>query len=275
MCLIIHKPAECNITADIVKSALDYNPDGFGIMALGDARKYKTVTQSQVMQILAEFDGIECAVHFRMATDGMVHKKLAHPFKLKNRAYLMHNGILSKYRTDRKAKESDTTRFVSEFCNPLISKHGSIPKATLEAEIIGSKVCIMQPNGVITRYGGEWQKHSGMYFSNNYAWDSPYYMSEWKSAKSVITGDFDDAELSELYFDRDPAPLADDITCRLLAVADMLPVNTPDYIYYDDLNLWDDLQAGLLHIDDFLCCCSTDTLLELYTVAVAQNLIAA
>jgi hypothetical protein len=35
MCLIIHKPAQADVPEDLLASAAEFNPHGFGIMTFG------------------------------------------------------------------------------------------------------------------------------------------------------------------------------------------------------------------------------------------------
>ena len=279
MCLIIHSPKGQTIERSVIESALFYNADGFGLMHSGSAQKWKALSADNIEAELLALVDTDYAVHFRMATDGKVTKKLSHPFKLNNRAYLMHNGILSKDRTDKNATESDTTRFVAEFCNPLIAKHGSIPVSALEQEIIGSKICLMQKCGTINRYGGDWLEYDGNYYSNTYAWDYPLdksslSMSRYGSRRSWddIVDMADDGTIT-VEINRDYSLIADNIVDALIPVCQDLPLSTPDHIYYDDMALWDMLLAGELCEQDFIECCCNETLLELYSIAIRDSLI--
>lgn len=295
MCLIIHKPAGKAIPDWVINSAYESNSDGIGIMHSGTMRKWAHLDPERIKQELQELEDVELAVHFRMATDGRVNKKNAHPFKLKNGAYLMHNGILSKYRTAPDAEESDTRRFIREFCNPLISKHGSIPRALLEPAITGNKICIGQRDGTISRYGSGWLEYFGCYFSNTYAWDAPDRWSDlrdWacglqgntrkylpKMDYSIDSEDFDhdtDTEDFERWSEDTALDLHARIYARLIEVSDLLPWSTLwDYIAASDGELYTDLLDGYLDEVDFLACASADTTLNLYSWAVKVGYIGA
>ena len=277
MCLIVKVPAGTDLPMDVIESALSWNDDGFGIMYDGNAKKWKELTAEKIDAIIKDGKDFDRAVHFRMATDGKINKANAHPFKLKNRSWLMHNGVLSKYKTSRKAEKSDTRRFIDEWANPQIAKHGSIPVVSLESEIWGSAVCIMDKTGNIQTYGNGWTSHYGCKFSNEYAWDAPgrwdKYSTSGNWGKYSTSGiGLVDYEDSEVIINRG----ADDDTADLLAsmlyqIADDLPLNTPDLVAYQDMHLYDDMLAGQLDEGEFLECCSGESLVFLYGWAVRND----
>ncbi len=269
MCLIIHKPEGSTVPKWVIESALEYNNDGFGVMAEGKARKWKYRTLEQIQDILGPLEAVNAALHFRMATDGLVNKSNAHPFKLRNRAWLMHNGMLSKYRTSKTDKISDTRKFIDTFCNPLISEHGSIPTAKLEEEIWGNTICLMQKDGEINRYGSGWTKHDGNFFSNEYAWDSPTYQSKY-GISDYLGSDYPLYTKEELAVESSDY-LSESMLDVLLQVTDILPFNDVGYVAYSDVELQDEILDGEITPKDFLEFCSAETLLLMYTWAAQHN----
>jgi predicted glutamine amidotransferase len=275
MCLIIEKPAGQEIKKWILESALEYNRDGFGIMHEGHARKWKSLGLSEICDALEPLIDIDVAVHFRMATDGRINKHNAHPFKLKNKSWLMHNGVLSAYRTGKDDARSDTRRFVEEFCNTLIKQHGSVPRAAMEGEILGSTICLMQKDGTINRYGSGWTNYEGCYFSNEYAWDCPTYTSKYYTpSRSIVSYaasfDDEDGDYSVGDFNVD---LATDIILDLEMVSDMLPYNDPTYIDYADVDITEQLLSDQLSPSEYFELCSPKTLLSLYRYAAVNQYI--
>lgn len=284
MCLIIEIPAGNTPEKWIVDSALKYNGDGVGIMHSGQATKWKSLGVDKVMQELEALHEVDVAIHFRMATDGKVNKSNAHPFKLKNRAWLMHNGILSAYRTTKDSAKSDTRQFVETFCNPLISEHGSIPKKELEQEIYGSAILIMQRDGGMNRYGSGWNCFDGCYYSNEYAWDCPTYASKYVSSTAAsqygyaagesyskyISDDYEDSAVRDSNRD---ASVSQSMAEVLSSCVDVLPFNDSGYIAYEDIGLQDELLEDEISAHDFLEYCTGDTLLYMYTWAVGNGII--
>ncbi len=283
MCLIVVKPAGETIPDHVIESAQEYNSDGFGLMHSGTAKRWKHRTPAQIKKLLESLGDVDVAVHFRMATDGKVSVANAHPFKLKNQAYLMHNGILSKYRTSGKAEKSDTRVFIEKFCNPQIIQNGSIPRKQLEREITGNAICIMQRDGVINTYGDSWLTRYGCEFSNTYAWDSAESMQKYSSSKigylsSAVADRVDNTpekwpSVPAGDWEFESHGLLGTIYYRLYEIADMLPIHDYSYIAYEDLNLQDAFCADEIDCYSFLNACSDETLLELYTLACNQNLI--
>jgi hypothetical protein len=278
MCLIVVKPAGQTIPDHVIESAQEYNSDGFGLMHSGTAKRWKHRTPKQIKKLLEPLGDVNVAVHFRMATDGKVSVSNAHPFKLKNQAYLMHNGILSKYRTSGKAEKSDTRMFIEKFCNPRIVQNGSIPRKDLEKEIYGNAICIMQRDGVINTYGDSWLKRYGCEFSNTYAWDSAESMARYSSnsgkygyLSSAVTDRVDNTPVDMADFETNG--LLGTMYYRLYEIADMLPIHDYSYIAYEDLDLQDSFLAEEIDCYSFLNACTDETLLELYTLACNQNLI--
>jgi predicted glutamine amidotransferase len=270
MCLIIKIPEGKIVTEDIVESALHYNADGFGYMVNGQSEKWRKAKLPHVMAVIDKYKDSELVLHFRMATDGAVNKRLAHPHKLNNGFTLMHNGVLSKYRVSTNVKDkSDTTRLVTEFINPMLSEHGAIVHAELEKEITGSKLAIMDRQGYIRTYGGLWTEHNGSEYSNTYAWDYPYtyatgsYSNKYNYAGVVST--------SSTVIRADH--LAEELLSRLWFIAEELPLYDYSLIAYEDISLQEELADGLIQAEDFLELCSHTTLLELYTEACKLKLI--
>lgn len=285
MCLIIIKPAGKEIPPHVIESARTYNPDGFGIMSGGVAKRWKHRTVPQIRALLEKHQDKDAALHFRMATDGKVSVANSHPFKLRNGSYLMHNGILSAYRTDKGAAKSDTRLFIETFANPVIAKHGSIPKKKLEKEIVGNAMAIMARDGVISTYGNTWPEHYGLRFSNEYAWDAPYdYTKTIVPFRKNTTTKYISSKTYDSY-------RADDILRQeLYAVADSLPLQTSHEIAYQDLALLDYLNASYNALDsfdewglsdeydlavEFIEGCSAESLVSLYTYCVKHGIIAA
>ena len=81
MCLIVQVPAGETLELDVIESAYSWNCDGFGLMANGEATKWKDLKPATIKRKIDELQDVDIAVHFRMATDGKVNKSNAHPFQ--------------------------------------------------------------------------------------------------------------------------------------------------------------------------------------------------
>lgn len=264
MCLIVKIPQGKTLPDDIVESALLYNPDGFGYMVNGTAKKFVKRTAKQIKKLLKRHLHSEIVVHFRMATDGVVNKKLAHPHRLANGDMLMHNGILTQFRTDAKAVESDTTRFVSEYINPMLAETGDYNAEYIESAITGNRLAIMSADGRTTLFGDGWFELEGCTFSNSYAFDTRGYI-EWEKSDS-----------SEYGFDRDEwddYSITETILADLEPVADSLPVYDYGFVASGDYELHDKLLWCKIDAMEYLRLCDPRTLLALYRYAIEYGLL--
>jgi len=126
MCLIVHQPPGAAIPPDLLDAALALNHDGWGLMGFGDAGEVFTARHGEVKpaairQALAEHRGHELVLHLRQRTRGSGGIENAHPFKLAERLYLMHNGTLPVRQSV--AGRSDTWHFVQDVLRPLHQRH--------------------------------------------------------------------------------------------------------------------------------------------------------
>jgi hypothetical protein len=122
MCLIIHQPGGATTPLELLRSAAEYNPDGFGFMAMDDARAHivRATDAADAERLAATFAGRECAFHFRRRTRGSMHADNLHPFALGGGLFLMHNGTA---KVDlHSAGHSDTWHLVQDYLSPLLAR---------------------------------------------------------------------------------------------------------------------------------------------------------
>lgn len=124
MCLIIHQPAGRRTPIDLLRSAAEFNPDGFGFMGFDSRGRVRVARTGSIGIELAttlarEFADRECAFHFRRRTRGSSHDENLHPFKLGAGLWLMHNGTAQV--PTRIAGRSDTWHLVNDYLAPLLS----------------------------------------------------------------------------------------------------------------------------------------------------------
>lgn len=122
MCLIIHKPAGLAIAPDLIEAAANLNPDGWGAMGFdadGDLiiRRELQVDPEAILRFEQNHRAHEYVLHLRRRTRGTVSRTNAHPFKVNERLYLVHNGTLD-IRTPVSGW-SDTRHFVNDLLRPL------------------------------------------------------------------------------------------------------------------------------------------------------------
>jgi len=124
MCLIVHQPVGASAPAELLESAAAYNPDGFGFMGF-DARGRVRVERSRhadwalAKSLALEFEGLDCAFHFRRRTRGSMGAENLHPFELADGLLLMHNGTANV--PLRIAGHSDSWHLVNDYLAPLLA----------------------------------------------------------------------------------------------------------------------------------------------------------
>jgi predicted glutamine amidotransferase len=123
MCLIIHKPKDVPAPADLLRSAADFNRDGFGIMAFDGTGGVRVSKRSQtrfadLLSAYRDYEGEECVIHLRKSTRGVVDDDNTHPFRINGRLYMAHNGTLPIRR--RLRARSDTWHLVHDYLKPLL-----------------------------------------------------------------------------------------------------------------------------------------------------------
>jgi len=122
MCLIIHKPQGIEIPEDLLKAALALNRDGWGLMGLDTEgsvvlERHADSRLAPILDSLERHRDAELVLHLRQRTKGTESIENAHPFKLAERLYLMHNGTLPI--SQHIAGRSDTWHFVQDVLRPL------------------------------------------------------------------------------------------------------------------------------------------------------------
>jgi len=123
MCLLIHKPEGVDVPDQLLVSAAEYNPHGFGIMVLHkdgqlELRRRSSTNINALRKIYAQFRRQECVIHFRYATSGDINSVNTHPIKVTRNVYMAHSGTLEidRHRQGR----SDTWHFANDYLKPLL-----------------------------------------------------------------------------------------------------------------------------------------------------------
>lgn len=129
MCLIIHKPRSIEIPADLLEAAVSLNSDGWGLMGFspeGDLliERHAKVDLEQILATERKYRGAEYVLHLRKRTRGAANVENAHPFKVTDGVYMMHNGTIKL--DTRIAGMSDSWHFVSEILRPLAQRRQGI-----------------------------------------------------------------------------------------------------------------------------------------------------
>jgi hypothetical protein len=189
MCLIIKKPAGRRLCDEFIANAWLKNPDGWGSLRLlgGQPVAAKGMALDDLLAHNRSLpDRDEVHLHLRKATYGPVNHQLAHPFRVRDGLYLMHNGNID-HLAPADPDQSDTA-VLAGLINNLLTGLGARQAARLlrsdgfarlTAPLLqGSMVVLLDHAGAV-RLGRDWlvvqagQWHSGMCgieVSNTHTW---------------------------------------------------------------------------------------------------------
>ncbi len=125
MCLIIHKPAGASLPEELLASAVEFNPHGFGIMAFGDAQRVVVRRRargdlSALKRLAASFGDGEWVVHLRYRTRGDIDLDNTQPLRVTSRIAMVHNGTIAL--EQHTPARSDTWHLISDYLRPILSR---------------------------------------------------------------------------------------------------------------------------------------------------------
>lgn len=113
MCIIIFSSKGKQIPSKYLEIAFKNNPHGFGVMWVKDAQVeiFKGVVDLEtVKNILSTIPpNTPYAIHMRLKTRGPIDNANAHPIKISNDIWMMHNGTFRFIEPD--VNQSDTVKF--------------------------------------------------------------------------------------------------------------------------------------------------------------------
>ena len=189
MCLLLHmRPGAEPLTRTEVQDFYAHSHDGFGAIWRDQAGVIRTMREmygiKKQWRFVQSIEGCEALLHWRYATNAARGRENCHPFHVANGVYLMHNGVLSLPATKT---ESDTRRFAAMLGNMLRASPDALTDPTVQTALRDQ--CRFSSNklvfwgGAIAEplfFGGGGTTHKGRWYSNEYAWSSPY--ANWEIA---------------------------------------------------------------------------------------------
>lgn len=193
MCLIIVKEEGKELVSkQMISEVWIDNPHGAGIIY-----KRKDNSTFRMIKGIMEEDKLHevikdlklckndfIAYHLRWATSGNIDQYNTHPFIVHEDAgkvtalqaistektlFVMHNGVIYDL-NDKKAKKSDTVRFISEYLSQLNVRdlfHNEAIQAMIEKFIDGSRLLLAHSAYGVKMYG-EWHEHEEYLISKDY-----------------------------------------------------------------------------------------------------------
>ncbi|MGA1376564.1 MAG: hypothetical protein ACO32H_08290 [Steroidobacteraceae bacterium] len=183
MCLLVHQPASTRFSDEFLVDVYSANRDGLGVMFSegGKLHVHKVLPKTSrefVDFYRAHAEGRECVWHARMMTHGDINFDNCHPYRVTDRVYLAHNGILSTG-NDWDKSRSDTWHFIRNVIGPVIEARESLlldnEWLSFVGDLIGSgnMFGMMSADGtvaIINRKSGV--TYAGAWLSNTYAWSA-------------------------------------------------------------------------------------------------------
>lgn len=129
MCQIIVS-SKFKLSQDLLRSLWQSNSDGIGFAGGGQPVKLLPKNFHELWTFYLQHIHLQAgAVHFRMRTDGDISLARVHPYEvLRGRLWLMHNGILSDFRSKQGDPQSDTEKYVAQVLRPLLRRSPTLWK---------------------------------------------------------------------------------------------------------------------------------------------------
>ncbi|HET7314401.1 hypothetical protein [Salinisphaera sp.] len=188
MCLLIHKPSGVLVPDALLRAAIAFNGDGFGLMGIGAdggviIERRVGLSIDALRDRLADLRHAEIAVHLRRRTYGAPSLSNVHPFEVDDGIYLMHNGNLRSRVAE--PRQSDTWHFVRDVLRPLAQKWPGILHSEAFARLLDS---VMDPGNrmilfdaragrlrLINRHAGIEIEHDGLWIGSARWLDTSVY----------------------------------------------------------------------------------------------------
>ena len=143
MCLIIHKPKGVQVHLDLLHSASQYNPHGYGLMALTGPQKisihrHHCTNFDELRRAYLQVEKHECVIHLRLRTRGNITRTNTHPFRVTKSIFMAHNGTLNIH--CRLPGRSDSWHIVNDYLTPLLKHTPKILHNEVFQQYIAAKI---------------------------------------------------------------------------------------------------------------------------------------
>lgn len=181
MCLLVKQPASTSFTDEFLSDVYAKNSDGFGVMyaEAGKVHVFKclpTNAQEFIDFYRAHADGKDCVWHARMQTHGDIDMDNCHPYRVTDRIWLAHNGILSTGNASDTTR-SDTWHFIRNVLSPALQADPDLLLDEQWQKFIGSMIGSSNKFGLVRADGttvvineSSGVEFVGAWLSNTYAW---------------------------------------------------------------------------------------------------------
>ena len=123
MCLIIHKPPQARVPEELLASAAEFNPHGFGLMTFGadgriTLRRRSRTRLPELKRLCREYETAECVIHLRYRTRGTIELENTEPMRITNEICMVHNGTVAL--EPHSPNRSDTWHLINDYLRPIL-----------------------------------------------------------------------------------------------------------------------------------------------------------
>lgn len=197
MCIIVYRPANHELTMDLLEACQQENHDGWGIM-YSDQGRVMVMNGMDLESFKSAYNSIEpdmeIAIHFRWKTHGNIDLINTHPYPVLNLEengedlWVMHNGIIDVKET--RQGMSDTWHWVKHVARPILKNNPDgifDPDIVdiLEATVTHSRLLFLNGNGKFVFLNQKmWTEEKGCIWSTR----PPTQTQKWNPSHKYVYG---------------------------------------------------------------------------------------
>lgn len=203
MCIIIYNPGGQPLDKDLLRTAYDNNPHGFGFMWIEDYEVFSIKGMSgfnDIWQLSTHLAGFSYCLHFRWRTAGKIREAQCHPHTVLDKEKhgmnlkMMHNGTIYGMKTGKKGR-SDTQVYASQLTNQYLHKDRNLTRffdnVHGQAPAMGSfnKFVFMADGNrveIVNEEAGYWMDN--MWYSNVYSFETGYRAQQALTSRRFLGG---------------------------------------------------------------------------------------
>jgi hypothetical protein len=120
---VIHKPAHARVPEELLASAAQFNPHGFGIMTFGadrgiTLRRRARTRLTELKRLCRDYETEECVIHLRYRTRGSIELENTQPMRITSDISMVHNGTVAL--EPHSPERSDTWHLINDYLRPIL-----------------------------------------------------------------------------------------------------------------------------------------------------------
>jgi hypothetical protein len=175
MCVIALQLPGLELSGNKFRNCWSSNPDGGGYCFIEDGKVVIRKGYFDMKSMLTDYrkdvdehPDSTFIIHFRIKTTGKICERNTHPHRVRDDLAMAHNGHITGYGNNKK---SDTLQFAIKILRQLPDgwEDSEAALELIEGYLSGDKMVLLKGDGsyaILNEHLGEWDKHSGLWFSN-------------------------------------------------------------------------------------------------------------